>query len=272
MQKNDDKSFITRSDLENYFNQLLSPELFDDYCPNGLQIEGKEEIRQILFSVSATSESAQKAASLNACALVVHHGLFWKFHGTKPLTGTFYKRVSPLVKNDINLFGYHLPLDSHIELGNAASIANLLGLCELAPFGFYKGSYSGVKGKFSNPTDGLELKKILETKLNHNVMYSNPGEGLISSVGIITGGANSQWREAHKMGLDAYITGEMSEHDYHESRESGVHMYAGGHHATEKFGILSLMDHIQKNIPKSNAASSTPIIQLKTWPLKKALG
>ena len=97
---------------------------------------------------------------------------------------------------------------------------------------------------------GMELKKLLEVKLNHSVHYSNPLDvKLITKIGIITGGANSEWKEAAKLGLDAYITGEMSEHDYHESRESGIHMFAGGHHATEKFGIMSLMKKIQSTYP-----------------------
>lgn len=238
------------SELESFLKTYLKPELFDDYCPNGLQIEGKEQLSKILFSVSATRESAEYAAKIKACALVVHHGLFWKFHGTKTLTGAFYKRVSPLIKNDINLFGYHLPLDAHLEIGNASSLARLINMQDLTAFGNYKGAFTGVMGELSSPLSGLELKKLLESKLNHSVLYSNPLEGKpIKKIGIITGGANSEWREAFKLKLDAYITGEMSEHDYHESRESGVHMFAGGHHATEKFGIQSLMKKIQETFP-----------------------
>ena len=244
---------MQRSELENYLKTLLKPESFDDYCPNGLQIEGKEEIKHVVFSVSATRESALYAASIKACALIVHHGLFWKFHGTKTLTGSFFKRIEPLIKNDISLFAYHLPLDSHLEIGNAASLAREINLTTLTPFGQYKGAFTGIKGEFQNPISPLELKTLLEKKLNHSVLYSNPLENSkekIKTIGIITGGANSQWREAHNQGLDAYLTGEMSEHDYHESRESGVHMYAGGHHNTEKFGIIALMRHIQSQYPE----------------------
>jgi dinuclear metal center YbgI/SA1388 family protein len=238
-------------ELETFFKTLLKPELFDDYCPNGLQIEGRDEIKKIVFAVSATRESAEYAAKVKADALIVHHGVFWKFHGTRPLTGPFARRVFPLIKNDINLFGYHLPLDGHVEVGNAASVAKLIGLSHLAPFGNYKGVPTGIMGEFSSPLQATEVKKLLEEKLSHSVLYSNPTEtdGIIKKIGIITGGANSEWREAKKLGLDAYITGEMSEHDYHESRESGVHMFAGGHHATEKFGIQALMSLVQKEFP-----------------------
>lgn len=242
---------IKRLELEQYLQTLLKPELFDDYCPNGLQIEGQEDISKILFAVSATRESTEQAAKIGANALIVHHGVFWKFHGTRPLIGPFAKRLFPLIKNEINLLGYHLPLDGHLEVGNAACLAKLIGLSELANFGMYKGASTGIKGVFEKPIKALELKSLLALKLQHPILYSNPHQTSdeIKSVGIITGGANSQWQEASKLGLDAYITGEMSEHDYHESRESGIHMYAGGHHATEKFGIQSLMNLIQKEFP-----------------------
>lgn len=241
---------MQQSELDLFLKTLLKPELFDDYCPNGLQIEGKDEIKKIVFAVSATRESAEYAASVKACALIVHHGLFWKFHGTKALTGPFYKRVAPLIKNDINLFGYHLPLDAHPEVGNAVSVARLIEMNELLPFGNYKGAFTGIMGSLNKPLSGSELKTLLESKLGHSVHYSNPIIARpIKKIGIITGGANSQWRDAEKLGLDAYITGEMSEHDYHESREAGIHMFAGGHHATEKFGIQSLMKKIMDQYP-----------------------
>lgn len=243
---------MKRIELENFLKELLKPELFDDYCPNGLQIEGNEELKKIIFSVSATKESCEYAAQEKAQALIVHHGVFWKFHGTRTLTGPFAKRLFPLIKNDINLLGYHLPLDGHPEIGNAAALAKLIDLTNLSSFGAYKGVTTGIMGEFKNPVNGNDLKKLLEEKLNHAILYSEPNESksLISKIGIITGGANSQWSEAYKRGLDAYITGEMSEHDYHESRESGIHMYAGGHHATEKLGIISLMEVIKKEFPK----------------------
>lgn len=242
---------IKRSQLEQYLKTVLKPELFDDYCPNGLQIEGREEVKKILFAVSATRESTEHAASIGADTLIVHHGVFWKFHGSRTLTGPFAKRLFPLIKNDINLLGYHLPLDGHIEIGNAAALAKLIGLSNLENFGMYKGASTGIKGVFEKPVKAQDLKEILHSKLAHPILYSNPTEtnGEIKSIGIITGGANSQWREAAQLGLDAYITGEMSEHDFHESRESGIHMFAGGHHATEKFGIQSLMKLIQKEYP-----------------------
>ncbi len=239
-------SAISRSELVNFLNNLLSPRLYNDYGPNGLQIEGSKTISKIAFAVSAQKKSVEASVREKADALIVHHGLFWKFHGTRTLTGPFAKRVLPLVKNDINLIGYHLPLDAHIEYGNAARIATQIGLESLEPFGDHKGMPTGVHGKFSTPIKADKLQSILEQVLDHKILYSNPDGDEISSMGIITGGANGDWIQSLKLGLDSYLTGEMSEHDYHESRESGIHMFAGGHNATERFGVLALKELIEK--------------------------
>ena len=182
---------------------------------------------------------------MKADALIVHHGLFWKFHGTRTITKAFGNRVRPLIKNDINLLGYHLPLDAHLEIGNAISLANKIGVSNVKPFGDHKGSPTGIQGTIGIKLKASELKNKLETILNHSVLHSSPDDDqIIQSIGIITGGANSDWILAQKNNLDAFLTGEMSEHDWHEAKESEVHMFAGGHNATEKFGPLSLMDHI----------------------------
>jgi dinuclear metal center YbgI/SA1388 family protein len=237
---------MQRKDLDTFFKQLLRPELFNDYCPNGLQIEGATEINKIAFAVSATRESIEQAVDLQADTLVVHHGLFWKFHGSRTLTGSFAKRVFPLVQNNINLFAYHLPLDAHPEIGNAAVLGRLIGCQQQTPFGDYKGSPTGIKGVLSQAISAKALGQKLQTLLKHNVILASPDEEqMIESIGIITGGANSDWVLAEQAGLDAYITGEISEHDWHESKENGIHMFAGGHNATEKNGILSLMKHMQ---------------------------
>jgi len=235
-----------RKDLDAFFTKLLTPSLFKDYCPNGLQVEGATQIKKIAFAVSATRESIEQAVDLQVDTLVVHHGLFWKFHGSRTLTGSFARRVFPLVQNNINLFAYHLPLDAHPEIGNAAVLGQQIGCQQQTAFGDYKGSSTGIKGVLSQPISAKALRLKLQTLLNHNVILASPDEDqMIESVGIITGGANSDWILAEQAGLDAYITGEISEHDWHESKENGIHMFAGGHNATEKNGILSLMKHMQ---------------------------
>jgi dinuclear metal center YbgI/SA1388 family protein len=239
---------IQRPALESYFSALLRPEGFKDYGPNGLQVEGAPTITRIAFAVSATAESVAGAVAAGAQALVVHHGLFWKFHGARPLVGPFAKRIFPLVRHQINLFAYHLPLDAHPELGNAAMLGKGIGLNDLEPFGDCNGAPTGVKGRLEQPLDAAHLQKRLETLLQHPVLLaSSERAGAIQSIGIITGGANSDWKLAAAEGLDAYITGEMSEHDWHESREAGVTMFAGGHHATERLGIKALMARVQED-------------------------
>lgn len=234
---------ITRSQLNDYYQALLRPETYADYCPNGLQVEGTEHIERIAFAVSATRDSINQALANKADTLVVHHGLFWTFHGAKPLTGSFAKRVFPLVKNDLNLIAYHLPLDGHPEIGNAATLGHLIDCRQQQPFGDYKGSATGIKGVLEQPLTPAGLQQKLQAVLKHNVIIAtHDGTALIRSIGIITGGANSEWRLAEKEQLDAYITGEISEHDWHESQEAGIHMFAGGHNATEQFGIKTLME------------------------------
>jgi dinuclear metal center YbgI/SA1388 family protein len=233
---------IGQKELKSFLNSYLNIYDYSDYGPNGLQIEGKQEIKKIAYAVSATKYSVKKAVELGADALIVHHGLFWKFHGPKTITGAFAHRVKPLILNDINLFGYHLPLDAHLECGNAAGVARRIELEELEPFGDYKGCPTGVKGKLKNKLSVSEFKQTLESVLNHQVIVSSEDDNAsISRVGIITGGANSDWVLAQRAGLDAYITGEISEHDWHEAKEGGVHYFAGGHNATEQFGIQDLM-------------------------------
>lgn len=238
---------IERKELEAYFTELLRPQEFTDYGPNGLQIEGATRIERIAFAVSATAESALAAVDTQVQALVVHHGLFWKFHGARPLVGPFASRVFALVRNHINLFSYHLPLDAHPEIGNAASLGNAIGLVDQQPFGDHEGAPTGVKGRLTRPASAAELSIRLQEVLAHPVLVASPDDGqMIDTVGIITGGANGDWKRAAAVGLDAYVTGEMSEHDWHDSREAGIHMFAGGHHATERLGIQALMRRVQQ--------------------------
>lgn len=245
-------NMLKRAELTNFLDQLLNINIYQDYGPNGLQIKGTNEIKKIAFAVSATKESVQKAVELEADALVVHHGLFWKFHGTRPIIGPFYDRVAPLIKNDINLLGYHLPLDGHKEVGNAAMIAKKLEMKNLQAFGDHKGAPTGIKAEFTSPMTPLELSDKLAKILNHTILHSSPGNKQILSLGIITGGANSEWKLCLDEGLDSYLTGEMSEHDWHEAKESGIHFFAGGHNATEQYGVQALLETLKEKFSDKN--------------------
>lgn len=235
--------------LQEYFQKLLTPEAFEDYAPNGLQVEGKETISRVAFAVSATQDSVSEALKWGADALVVHHGIFWKHQGPRTVTGAWGERVKSLVKNDMNLFAYHLPLDAHPEIGNAVSLGKEIGLTDFLPFALYKRQPMGTKGKFPSPISAKYLRKKLETVLNHSVILATPDENHpIASIGIITGGANNEWAEAMKDGLDAYLTGEISEYNWHDAKEAGIHYFAGGHHATERFGILALKKKVETDL------------------------
>ncbi len=240
---------INTSELQDYFRKLLTPENFEDYAPNGLQVEGKSQISRVAFAVSATQDSIQKAQNWGADALVVHHGIFWKHQGARTVTGAWGERVKVLVKSDTNLFAYHLPLDGHAEIGNAVSLGKALGLIDMQPFALHKKQPMGAKGKFPSPLKASELKKNLEKTLQHPVILATPDENHpIASLGIITGGANNEWVEAMKENLDAYLTGEISEYNWHDAKEAGIHYFAGGHHATERFGIIALKERVEKEL------------------------
>ncbi|NJD05307.1 MAG: Nif3-like dinuclear metal center hexameric protein [Methylococcaceae bacterium] len=237
---------LDRSSLSAFLDSWLEPERFADYGPNGLQVEGTVTISRVAFAVSATRDSVERAVAGGAQALVVHHGLLWRFHGARPLTGPYARRLFPLVANGINLYGYHLPLDAHPEIGNAACLGRRIGLAAFEPFGDYQGSATGVKGRLPQPAIPSELQRRLQQVLDHPVLLAEPPAARpIVTVGIITGGANGDWSRAVREGLDAYITGEMSEHDWHEAAEAGICMFAGGHHATERFGIQALMEQVR---------------------------
>lgn len=238
---------IKRIELEKFLGELLTPHLFQDYGPNGLQVQGSEYIEKISFAVSATADSIGKAAKFKSDALIVHHGIYWRYQGVKTLTGPFLKRVKPLIDHQMNLFAYHLPLDAHLEVGNAATLAKKIGLKNLKPFGEHKKMPLGVMGSFDTPLSQDEFSKNLERILNHPVIKSSHDDNKkISTLGIITGGANNDWPYALKENLDAYLTGEISEYNWHDAKEAEIIYFAGGHHATEQFGVIELKNKIKE--------------------------
>ena len=238
----------TRDDLSKYFDTLLSPALFEDYSPNGLQVEGKQSVKKLAFAVSATQDSIREALAWGADGLVVHHGFFWKHQGSRPLIGGWGQRVMGAVKADLNVWGYHLPLDAHEEVGNAVALAQALGMKDLAPFALYKRKPLGTKGVLAQKMSAQQFRDHLQQTLGHTVIIAtHDPNALINSVGIVTGGANNEWTQALEAGLDAYVTGEISEYNWHDCREAKIHYFAGGHHATEKFGIQKLMERTLKD-------------------------
>ncbi|EGA63816.1 Nif3-like dinuclear metal center hexameric protein [Vibrio brasiliensis] len=226
--------------LEKILNDKLSPQLIKDYAPNGLQVEGTETIKRIVTGVTASQALIDKAIELNADAILVHHGYFWKGE-PEPIRGMKGKRIRSLIKNDINLFGYHLPLDIHPQLGNNAELARLL---EIEVEGGMEGHEQSVAmfGRLKQPMSGGEFAHKINTVLNRQPLHIAPEDEskLIETIGWCTGGGQDYIELAVKLGLDAFVSGEISERTTYTAREMGVHYFAAGHHATERYGIKAL--------------------------------
>ena len=228
--------FTLISDLD----ELLETEAVSDYCPNGLQVEGHHDIRKVVTGVSASQALFRRAISLDAGLILVHHGILWNGPEPPRITGAFRERVKLLLKHDISLAAYHLPLDRHMVLGNAAQLANRLGLEQLEPFGEHRGVSIGVCGVFPEAVSAGELVEAVATACHRKPQLFKGGTGSIASVGIITGAAQREYHQAVAAGLDAYITGEATEWVQEQAAEDGVHYIAAGHAATERFGVIAL--------------------------------
>ncbi|MGF1911021.1 Nif3-like dinuclear metal center hexameric protein [Vibrio kasasachensis] len=226
--------------LEKILNQKLSPQLIKDYCPNGLQVEGKSEIKKIVTGVTASQALIDKAVELGADALLVHHGYFWKGE-PESIRGMKGKRIRTLIKNDINLIGYHLPLDIHPELGNNAELARLL---EIEVEGGMEGHPQSVAmyGRLKRPLTGEQLTDRIALALGRVPLHITTGsvDKAIETVGWCTGGGQDYIELAAQLGLDAFISGEISERTTYTAREQDIHYYSAGHHATERYGIKAL--------------------------------
>ena len=232
-------------ELEQLINQKLSSDKINDYAPNGLQVEGKTEIKKIITGVTASQALIDYAISQNADAILVHHGYFWKSE-SPCIRGMKGKRIKALLVNDINLYGYHLPLDVHPELGNNAQLAKLLDIENLQPL--EKGPVSiPVWGELKEPMTGKDFAEKIEKVLNRKPLICiENGPRLIRKIGICTGGGQGYIDLAAEQGCDAFITGEVSEQTIHSAREQGLHFFSAGHHATERYGIKALGEWLAK--------------------------
>lgn len=226
--------------LETLLNQTLSPHLVKDYCPNGLQVEGKQAVKKIVTGVTASQALIEAAVEAKADAILVHHGYFWKGE-PQPITGMKGKRIRSLIQNDINLYAYHLPLDIHPQLGSNAQLAQLL---DIETQGGLEGHPQSVAmyGTFKAPLSGQELSQKIETVLNRKPLHIAPDtqDKEIRTIGWCTGGGQDYLELAAQSGLDAFISGEVSERTTYIARELGTHYFAAGHHATERYGVKAL--------------------------------
>ena len=224
-------------------SSLLRPDDFRDYCPNGLQVEGKAEINKLVTGVTASQSFIEAAIAEKADALLVHHGYFW--HGEKAeITGIKKQRIKLLLENDISLLAYHLPLDAHPQYGNNVQLGNLLEFTitdELFP---RHKSKVGVIGKLNQACNPDALKKHLQSKLNREPFHVPGKSEMIDTIAWCTGSAQNFIEQAFDSGADAYLSGEISEQTVHFARESGIHFFAAGHHATERYGVQAVGEYL----------------------------
>lgn len=228
---------ITLQDLCTYTDELLDEAANRDYCPNGLQVEGRQEITSIATAVSASLETIEKAKELRVDALFVHHGLFWKNIETR-LCGPLKSKVQTLLAGEISLFGYHLPLDHHKEIGNNWRAAKELGWERLEEF-----DSIGVSGTIA-PLSPAEFALQLEGFYNHKAHHAPGSAKTIERVALISGGSHWSLKEAIAGEFDAFITGSFDEPMWQMARESKTHFFALGHSATEEIGVRSLGEHL----------------------------
>lgn len=234
---------ISNKELLTYLSTILRPEKIHDYCPNGLQIEGKNQISKLITGVTASEALIDSAIEQNADAILVHHGYFWK--GENPcVTGMKRRRFKKILSHDINLFAYHLPLDVHPELGNNAQLAQRLGIQVVGGLDTTNSTSVPMHGVFKTPISPEGLSNRIAEKLERQPLFELGATQMIKSVAWCTGGGQNYIDLAAEHGIDAYITGEVSEQTIHTAREMGIHFFAAGHHATERYGAKALGEHL----------------------------
>lgn len=230
---------IQRSELLAHLDELLQPGYFSDYGPNGLQVEGAPEIQKIITGVSICEPLIDAAIAKNAETILVHHGMFWKLEGPR-VVGIKKSRLAKLLSHNINLIGYHLPLDAQLEFGNNAQIAKLLNI--KIDHTYTKDELLFV-GHLEKPMNGKAFEEKIATAFSRKPLYI-PAEKEIQIVGWCSGGGADYIHRAIECGVDAFITGEVYERTVPVARESNIHLYGAGHHATERYGIKALGEHL----------------------------
>jgi dinuclear metal center YbgI/SA1388 family protein len=237
----------TLNDVLNLLNDTLEPWRFSDYCPNGLQVEGNSNITRIVTGVTASQALIDTAIHQKADAILVHHGYFWKGEDAC-VTGIKKQRLQKLLTHNLSLIAYHLPLDAHPTLGNNAQLATQMGwsiegsLMPNNPQGL------GNTATLVTPLDASTFAQQIAEKLGRQPQYILGGDHLIRRIGWCTGAAQSYIDKAIALGLDAFISGEISEPTVHSAREAGIHYFACGHHATERYGVKALGEYVQAQL------------------------
>lgn len=234
---------VSLKELELELKSVLRPEQFKDYCPNGLQVEGRHEISKLVTGVTACRKLIDAAAESGADALLVHHGYFWRGED-QSIAGIKKSRIEALLDHDMSLFAYHLPLDVHQEFGNNVQLAKVLGLEIDGELGKQNNHPIGLTGSVSGDVDFESLGVLIAEKLGRQPLAIAGKSKNIRTLAWCTGAAQNYIELAVAAGVDAYITGEVSEPTVHIARESGIHFYSAGHHATERYGVQAIGRHL----------------------------
>lgn len=235
----------TLRELTRYCAELLDLASIRDYCPNGLQVEGREKVSRIVAGVTACQALIDAAIEQNADLILVHHGYFWKGEAAE-ITGLKRKRLKSLLGHDLSLLAYHLPLDAHPELGNNAQLAGVLDFDIEGPLDPKARPVVGNIGHLKKPMQAKELQNKISKVLGRDCQHVGDPDQMISSIGWCTGAAQGMIEQAVAQGVDAYLSGEISEPTFHTARETGVHYFSAGHHATERYGVQALAQHLSE--------------------------
>lgn len=233
---------MQRTQLLNYLSEYLSVDSFKDYAPNGLQVEGCNDVQRVVTGVTACEALIDAAIELKADTILVHHGYFWK-NEPVTITGMKQRRIRKLLTHDINLLAYHLPLDAHNEVGNNAELARIWGLEDITP-----DPTSLVRlGRLPQAIGIAQFIDTVNTSLARMPLHLPGGKSQVQCIAWCSGGAQNAIEQAVKWGADVYVSGEVSEQTTHIAKEEGVHYLAAGHHATERVGVKALGEHLAKN-------------------------
>lgn len=245
--------------IRDWLDQILQPEKYSDYCYNGLQVENSGKVNKIAAAVTASQEAIELAVKENVDLLIVHHGLFWKGDDLA-VNGLNYKRLQALINNDIALIAYHLPLDEHNAHGNNVLMGQALGIPVSAQrdLGLMQPSLGRIANVNTNVSD---LSKLLSDIMQQAPQHFAYGSDQVQVVAWCTGAAQDGILQAHKLGADTYISGEVNERSYHYARELGMHYFAAGHHASERFGVISVANAVaaEFNLPNVYLELANPV-------------
>ena len=228
------------NELRDYIGSLLEVSRFHDYCPNGLQVEGRAQVQRIASGVTASQRLLDAATAWGADAILVHHGYFWRSEDAA-VTGIKKRRLAHLLRHDMSLLAYHLPLDAHAEFGNNAQLGRRLGFMEQGRFGEQD---IACYGELAQEQMLAQLSAYIEGVLQRAPQVIGDGSRTIRRVAWCTGGAQDYFEAAVALGADAFLTGEISEQNVHVAHETGAAFIAAGHHATERYGVQALGEHL----------------------------